>query len=836
MATTTKRARAATRAARPMSRSRATHAAFDRSIDSFTPSRTLATTAASAAGDLPSTIAKGASGTPNIGGYIIGEDYNRKLDGLAAIKVYDEMRRSSAQVKASLTVIKQPLASGTWRVNPPENGTPEDTAIAEACQRALMGKGMMVDSWASVLANLHLRFDFGVAVAEKIWALDPSFKVGDTMQAVIRPTRLAPRLPQTFDRFTIDADGQLQELVQRTIKADQYQTIPIPAADLVVSVHDKEGDQWWGRSVLRSAYMHWYYVVQAYHIDGVRLDRHGVGTPTAELSEGHQATPKELEKIEKILKAMRSHERGYLITPVGVKFRILTPEGTGRGGAADLMQSVEHHTSMIARNVLAGFMASETKEALGSNRTRTLADIFLAVIESVALDTCADLNRSVIWPICDLNFAMAGREYPSLIASDLSAFDVKGLSDALNQLHQGKFITPTDDIEDVLRALLKLAPLAKAFRGQSRKPDPPPSPFGEPASAPKPSDTTPPAPGSTPTDPAAATTTKDKMNARLLAAHRLAAKRRKKGWTDDLTGRRYARPPTDLESAVFALREVPDRLDVETATLVDALVTIRRSQLAAVAAQIATKDARPTGAFTDLRPDEITVPQQADVEHAIRDVQSRVATYGAYQVQQEYQKQTGTKAPTAVELMAEAHIGTLRLARRSGVTPAGQDPTAGANKQTARSLLVSSAKVSAEKQTASWGSRILETALRLRRSGAQGDDLERAILAALDLEVVAGVVKDAKGEVNEAFSVGRAAEASALSDEIDVCVLSALLDANTCDYCDSVDGTETAYDSEEYWALQTPLDECEGNKGAPDSCRCTWLYLMADRTDRSTGG
>src|SRR4051812_17667393 len=59
-------------------------------------------------------VERGSSGTPNYGGFISGEDYNPKLDGINAFPVYEEMRRSDAQVRATLDVLKLPLISATW--------------------------------------------------------------------------------------------------------------------------------------------------------------------------------------------------------------------------------------------------------------------------------------------------------------------------------------------------------------------------------------------------------------------------------------------------------------------------------------------------------------------------------------------------------------------------------------------------------------------------------------------------------------------------------------------------------------------------------------------------
>lgn len=766
-----------------------------------------------------SIVEQGATGTPNVGGYIIGEEYNPKLEGKAGIAVYDEMRRSSAQVQASLAVVKVPILSAKPTCTPPKNGDNTDRAIADACARMLFGDER---AWKTTLSHLLLRLEFGVSALEKVWVLDPAFPVADKRQAVIRPQRLAPRLPHTYERFLPDENGQLKTLEQYALKNGQYQRLSVPASDLIVTVHQQEGDNYWGRSVLRTSYMHWFYMTQAYRIGAVRLDRYGVGIPVAELEEKHKATVKELDKIEKLLKAMRVHERAYFMLPFGVKVRILVPEG-GKGGV-DELPAVEHHSGMIARNVLAGFILTESSDGIGANRTATLKDFFSSALESVAGDLAGDLQAQLIVPFCNMNFPMQGREYPSLAFADLNDVDTTELATNLNVLSTGDFVTPDDGIEEILRKVMKLPPMTEEQKGRTRSratspgtPTPVDDPSGNAG-----------APGGRGKKPATA-----KGGAKPAVPGKKNARQLSLKYTDPLTQRVYGREPNAEEQAYFALREVPDRLELETHDLIAALSAIRVEQLEKAAATIAKKDARNTADFTDLRPAQITVSGAGALERAIRASQTRVAAYGAFQVRQELQRQG---APAGTALRARESYWTddrydgqrVELVGRA-ITLADPrvgpiDPTAGASAAAARSSLVTSAKITAEKLVDWWKARILETGLRLRRTGLRGPALEAAILAELRDAIPASVKADATGEINEAFGLGRATEASARSDEIQDVLYSALMDVNTCDPCAALDGEVMAYDSPRYWQTMPPYSGCEGNKGKPDACRCVHLF------------
>ena len=59
----------------------------------------------------------GSTGTKIFSG-IIDEEFNPNLRSLEAVKVYDRMRKSDAQVFSSLQAVKLPLLSATWYIEP----------------------------------------------------------------------------------------------------------------------------------------------------------------------------------------------------------------------------------------------------------------------------------------------------------------------------------------------------------------------------------------------------------------------------------------------------------------------------------------------------------------------------------------------------------------------------------------------------------------------------------------------------------------------------------------------------------------------------------------------
>lgn len=747
-------------------------------------------------------VERGASGTENFGGIITGEEYNPLLVPPACFRIYDEMRIADPNVQASLEIVKTPIMSANWTVQPPKDPTPQEQEVADFCQSALFERGAMADTWSYFLEHALLQLDYGVSPFERVWTLGADQR--------IRLHRLAPRLPKTIQRWKIDettGTGKLEALEQLAMKDGRFQTLTIPADSLSVFVRRREGDNWWGRSILRSAYKPWYYLCQAEKAEAVRIFRYGVGIPKATRARDYSPQEGELEKVEQIAKGMVSHERAYLVTHDAWDWEILIPQG-GLAGDTGTGAAIERHGKAIMRNVLAEFMTGGA-EGLNSGRTRTLANVFASALYTQADNICGVLDLSVLRPLCDYNFPMEAQQlrYPTIVANDVTDVDVKQLADIVGRLSAFKIVTADDDLEDFFRQLLGMPALQEKGRNRDRVTVPP----GFPAKT-KPGDD-----ANNPEDQIdedEAEVVKAKA-ARALRDARPAMGLAKADRIFRLDGRDYSRQPTNFELRVFSLTEVPDGLDTAVADLVQTLADIRRQQLAKLSAQIAKKDARTsTGEFTDLRPSQFNIALKADVERAIKQQLQAVANFGASQVRIELERQRVGNEDDVSLALANYPLEYFALA---GV---------GANKSIAKSAMTTSAKVATEAETDAWFNRILETAIRMRRGGTQGDELAEAIQHALTPELETGLKALAKGELNEAFAIGRATEAKQLSDQISEVEYSALLDANTCDPCADEDGKTFAFESPEYFRTLPPFKDCDGNKGRPDACRCVHLFHL----------
>lgn len=406
----------------------------------------------------------GASGTLNVMGRIFNEDYNSLFDGKNGIAIFDQMYRSDAQCGAATDIITYPMRAARWKAEYPENASSSEKEIADAANEFLFENGDWPDgeSWDFYLRHLLMRVPYGFGLLNPVWMFDES-------KGLLRWKRLAPRLPKTVERFDVNPDGSLKAVVQNvpTPGSGSYNFVSIPSDYALISVREREGDNYFGKSIYRRLYKHWFYKDDAYRIDGIRLDRYGVGVPVAKIQQGHVLDNDELNEIEMTLIALRSHERAYIIEPPLVDFRIMTPDN-GTGGVSGLMESVNHHDAQIVRGVLAQFL-SDHAEGLNTNRTKTLADIFLHALKAEANAIAGDVRSQLLRRWCAANFDMSDKRVPLVTVQGIGDLTAEQLGGVLQPFVAAGVITPEDGLEDVIRKLLMLPPLPEGWkRGESK--------------------------------------------------------------------------------------------------------------------------------------------------------------------------------------------------------------------------------------------------------------------------------------------------------------------------------------------------------------------------------
>jgi hypothetical protein len=418
----------------------------------------------------PDTSLRGAVGTANFAGFIcdLGE-YNPTLEGRSAFLVYEKMRRSDADVKAALLACKLPIRAADYQIVPGlkenEQGFELAKEIANEVRENLLGglesptnTGCWVtQNFETVKENALLCLDFGCAAHEDLWHVD-----GDK----VRLRKLAPRLPYTFYRYHVDDDGEsLLYLEQYGYRGNNFVNVLVPAEKIAYFVNDMEGAYFYGRSVLRAAYQHWYIKSQLYRIDAISIERNGLGVPT--IKQGPNVSAEDRKAAQNWVQMLVAHESTGLSLPNGWEFLLTGISGRVR----DPQASIQHHSEMIMRSVLANFLSLGTTQtgsrALGSS----MRDFFYLSLEAVSRKIDETISNTSIRRLVNYNYTpQPGRmlPYPRLITSNIVVINPLDLLEVAKDV--GRFdvdlLQPDDDTENWIRKKCGLPLKAKTPRAR----------------------------------------------------------------------------------------------------------------------------------------------------------------------------------------------------------------------------------------------------------------------------------------------------------------------------------------------------------------------------------
>ena len=384
----------------------------------------------------------GATGSQIFGGILSQADYNNIFSGPTSYDEYDKMR-NDGQVRSALTAVKLPLMNADWYIERASD-KPQDREIAERMHDALMHK--MTVSWRTVLWHILLHLDYGVMPLEEVWEL---------RDGLVMPRKLAPRMPKTILRWRVDEKGGLAGIEQQASTPRGFQTVVIPIEKLVVFVNELEGSNWKGRSLLRSAYKHWFYKDNLYRVQAIALEKRSLGVDVGKLM-GDKISEEGKKEAEAALMTLHAHEKQFLVEVEG-QFEYRLETGQRGGGLADPLPAIEHHDLRIVRSVLAEFLA------MGSGSTGSLAmhkdkSAFLMMALGGIANTITDtLDAHFLRRWVDYNWTVD--EYPVVRYSRLEVRDLVTYADAVEKLGKAGALTMDESVEKESRSLLDVPQL-----------------------------------------------------------------------------------------------------------------------------------------------------------------------------------------------------------------------------------------------------------------------------------------------------------------------------------------------------------------------------------------
>ena len=380
-----------------------------------------------------------------------------------SVPVYDQMERSDGQVSSLIRACTLPIYQARWHINGegcrPEVarfvrqqlGLPDpDEAFARTSRTGVKWGEHLKEALKNMLVFGHMPFEQVYEVIPSEGSEHEGLFAGRRMVTL---KKLAGRHPRTLKEIAVKPDGGLVGIRQhlpeghpwmRAEDGSMIDSVFIPVSNLVMYVLDREGAEWTGRSLLRSAYKHWFIKEHLIRLDAQITERNGMGVPFYEY-DPQVETP---EEAERIVEEFRAGERAGIAAPVSEAGRSRFSLVGVSGSTVDPIPKIQYHDQAISKSGLTMFLDlghDSGARSLGD----TFVDFFTGSLQSVADDVAQVATEHIVRDLVALNFG-PNEPYPTVEPGNLAETENVSVA-TLTSLTNAGLITPDSDTENVFR-------------------------------------------------------------------------------------------------------------------------------------------------------------------------------------------------------------------------------------------------------------------------------------------------------------------------------------------------------------------------------------------------
>jgi hypothetical protein len=374
-----------------------------------------------------------------------------------SIAVYDKMRKSDGQFGGLLRAMTLPITNAKWDLV--TDGVKDEVVALVRGELGMVPPGETQQRrrregivWRDHVKDALLMMPFGHMVFEQVYNVgkpsEEQKKGGLTKDKVIHLRKLAPRYPRTLTEIRVARDGGLEGVFQNQppylpnqSSMRSFDPIFIPVDRLVFYCMEREGADWTGTSVFRSAYKNWFLKEVLLRLSAQVLERNGMGLPVVTYSNDGAVTKQDALAIAR---AARAGADAGVALPEDAKFEMMGVSGS----TPDILPYINYHDQAASRSLLAMFMDlghDNGARSLGE----TFVDLFTANLQYFAEQIADTATEHIVRDLVEWNYG-PDEPYPIITPGDMSA-NKEVSSTVLSTLVSAKLVTPDGDLEDHIR-------------------------------------------------------------------------------------------------------------------------------------------------------------------------------------------------------------------------------------------------------------------------------------------------------------------------------------------------------------------------------------------------
>ena len=411
----------------------------------------------------------GSSGLHQFGGEI-QQDFLRQLRGKQAYANYREMADNDPVVGAMLHAIEMLIRAVDWSVEPSDDADERAVAEAEFVSSCLTD---MSTSWADTLAAILGFLVYGYSYHEIVYKR----RQGYTKDARTRSKyadgrvgwrKLPTRSQETIDRWDLDTNGGIRGAYQMDPNSPKKGVTFLPIEKCLLFRTTSKLNNPQGRSILRNAFIPWYYKRRIQEIEAIGIERDLAGLPVALVPPqllSNAATAEEraaLDAIKQIVRNVKRDEQEGIVFPLAYDPETGNPAydlkllSTGGRRQFDTDAIIGRYDQRIAMTVLADFLLLG-HEAVGTQALSvSKVDLFVRSLDAFLSEIAEVFNNHAIPRLMRLNGVDEGLS-PTLTWSTPKSVDLGSIGSFITSLAQaGAPLFPDENLEGYLRGIAGL--------------------------------------------------------------------------------------------------------------------------------------------------------------------------------------------------------------------------------------------------------------------------------------------------------------------------------------------------------------------------------------------
>jgi len=316
----------------------------------------------------------------------IQEDFLKELHGKKGYKKYNEMRMNSPVIGGMLLAIEQALRKITWDVTSDVEDDPRIELVNDSLEN-------MSASFNDHITEALTMLPFGYSVFEIVY---------ERIGAQVLWRKFAIRGQDTVYQWLFDKQGGLAGLVQ-VVQTKAFDPVTIPIEKLLLYRTRVEKGNPEGRSVLRTAYIPYYYWKNISQIEAIGIERDLAGLPMIKLpvnATTDSGSGSDASKANQLVRNVRNDEQAGIVLPSDWEFELVSTGGTRQFDTDTIIRRYESRMLlsglaqflMLGQDKVGSLALSEDQTDFFNMSVNATADIIAETFTKYAIPRLLRLN------------------------------------------------------------------------------------------------------------------------------------------------------------------------------------------------------------------------------------------------------------------------------------------------------------------------------------------------------------------------------------------------------------------------------------------------------------